>query len=164
MKRFVIIRHAKSSWDDFSIKDFDRTLNARGIKDAPEMGKRLHDQGWRPDAFYVSTAKRTQQTAEAIKKSMNFTGEIHLLDWLYHAPATLLEDAIATADDQYDTIFIIAHNPGVSDFLTAHCPTLGITDMPTCAAAGFTLEADSWTNFHQAKKTLIQFDFPKNIS
>src|SRR5688572_33492950 len=65
MKQLLLVRHAKSSWDDFSIKDFNRPLNGRGKKDAPVMAKRLRDKDIKIDAFISSPAKRARKTAES---------------------------------------------------------------------------------------------------
>lgn len=161
-KKLVIIRHAKSSWADNGTSDFDRPLNDRGRNDAPEMGKRLLEYGLIPDAIYTSEARRTQQTTEALAKAMRFNGAVNVLHKLYHASATVIEDVIATADDRYDTIFIVAHNPGVTDFLSLHAKRPMTDNMPTCAIAAFELTANSWTDLHTAKKELIKYDFPKN--
>lgn len=163
-KRFVIIRHAKSSWADLGMKDFDRPLNERGKADAPEMGERLLEAGLMPDAIYTSEAKRTQQTTSAITKAMGFDGEVVVLQKLYHAPAQIIEDVIATANDDYGAIFIVAHNPGVTEFLLLTTGEFVTDNMPTCAIAAFEMNANSWADFHTAKKVLIKYDFPKNRS
>ena len=75
-KQLLLIRHAKSSWDDFSINDFDRPLNERGKKDAPVMAKRLLDKGIAIDAFISSPAKRAKKTAEIIAKEYKAEKEI----------------------------------------------------------------------------------------
>lgn len=161
-KKLVIIRHAKSSWADIGMSDIERPLNDRGRSDAPEMGERLLAYGLMPDLIYTSAAKRTQQTTAAITKAMRFGGEVLILEKLYHAPATVIEDVIATTDDRHDTIFIVAHNPGVTEFLHLHCKRSVTDDMPTCAIAAFELQADSWADLHAAQMELIRYDHPKN--
>ena len=86
VKQLLLIRHAKSSWADFSLKDFDRPLNDRGKKDAPVMAKRLLDKGIAIDAFIASPAKRTRKTAEIFAKEYKSEkGRIILFDELYLA-------------------------------------------------------------------------------
>jgi len=161
-KRFVIIRHAKSSWATLGQADFDRPLNDRGQKNAPEMGKRLLQYGLVPDLILSSSAKRTRQTTKALTEAMNFKGKTEWLEKLYHAPVETIESVISSADDEYNTIFIVAHNPGLTQFLIEHGDRFITDNMPTCAIAAFELEADSWTDFHKAGKSIIQYDFPKN--
>ncbi len=161
-KRFVIIRHAKSSWATLGQADIDRPLNERGQKNAPEMGKRLLQYGLVPDLIFSSSAKRTRQTTKALMEAMNFEGKTEWLEQLYHAPVETIERIISSADDQYNTIFIVAHNPGLTQFLIEHGDRFITDNMPTCAIAAFELHADSWTDFYKAGKSIIKYDFPKN--
>ena len=85
MKTLLIIRHAKSSWDDFSIKDFDRPLNERGKKDAPMMAKRLLKKNISIDTFISSPAKRARKTAEAFVKEYKEKDQLFFFDELYLA-------------------------------------------------------------------------------
>ena len=64
MKTLFLIRHAKSSWDDIGLPDFERPLNERGKYDAPQMAKRIKDKKIEIDAFVSSPAKRARKTAE----------------------------------------------------------------------------------------------------
>ena len=160
-KRFVIIRHAKSSWATLGQADFDRPLNERGQKNAPEMGKRLLPYGLIPDLVLASSSNRTRQTTKALTTAMDYKGEIEWLDKLYHAPVETIEDVISTTDDKYQTIFIIAHNPGLTQFLIEHGDRFITDNMPTCSIAAFEMDADTWTSFHKAHKAIIKYDFPK---
>lgn len=163
-KRFVIIRHAKSSWATLGQADFDRPLNERGKQNAPEMGRRLLQYGLMPDLVLASSSKRTRQTTKAITEAMHFSGKTEWLDKLYHAPVESIENAISTADDQYNTLFIIAHNPGLTQFLIEHGDRFITDNMPTCSIAAFQLDTDSWAGFYTAGKTVIKYDFPKNTA
>ena len=71
-KRLTLVRHAKSSWDDASAADHDRTLNGRGERDAPMMGQRLLERGARPSLILTSTAKRARKTARLIAKQLGY--------------------------------------------------------------------------------------------
>ena len=95
MKHLLLVRHAKSSWDDFSIKDFDRPLNERGKKDAPMMAKRLLKRDIMIDAFISSPAKRARKTAEAfVKEYKGNKDHIILLEDLYLAGPSAFEKVI----------------------------------------------------------------------
>jgi phosphohistidine phosphatase len=101
LKTLLLIRHAKSDWNDPLLKDFDRPLNERGKKDAPEMGQRLIDKKIKIDAFISSPAKRAKKTAELIAKEYDIRkDDIIFMDQLYHAePAAFLEVISQTNDD-----------------------------------------------------------------
>ena len=71
MRSLLIIRHAKSSWDDPGLDDFDRPLNKRGKRDAPEMGKRLRKADYSPDLMISSPAKRAQDTCRVIAEKLD---------------------------------------------------------------------------------------------
>ncbi|RQO31801.1 phosphohistidine phosphatase [Taibaiella sp. KBW10] len=163
-KQVVIIRHAKSSWANPGQTDFDRPLNERGKTDAPVMGKRLQTYGLQPDAIFASTAKRTRQTADAIAKAMQYTDAIHWEDKLYHAPPETIEDMICAADDALQTIYIIAHNPGITEFVNEAIPGFCTPNVPTCGIIAFSVACSHWVDYHQAQKTLITYDYPKNNS
>lgn len=163
-KRIVIIRHAKSSWAELGQPDFDRPLNSRGKENAPVMGKRLLQYGLQPDAIYASTAKRAKQTAQLIAAATGFAGDIHWDRFLYHASPERLEDQICAADDACNTIYIVAHNPGITEMVNEAIPGFTTDNVPTCGIVAFSIAADTWTEYHQAKKQLILYDYPKNNS
>ena len=162
MKRLVLIRHAKSSWANPLQSDFDRPLNDRGEHDAPMMGERLKAAAILPDLVIASTAKRAAQTAKRVCKGMGYDTE--KIDWqeeLYHCVPSVFEELIYGVDDAVTTLAIVAHNPGISEFAASLDNTKAIHHMPTCAVAGFEIDADRWTDFHLAKKKTILYDTPK---
>ena len=115
MKTLVLVRHAKSSWSDPSLDDFDRPLNKRGERNAPEMGRRLGESGLQPDIFVSSPANRARSTAEIIAKELDYPADniIYHGD-LYHAsPGDLLE-AVRSLGDNIETAFLFGHNPGIT--------------------------------------------------
>ena len=112
MKLLVLIRHAKSSWDDPQVDDHDRPLNERGLRNAPEMGKRLRD--WRVylDALISSTAVRAQQTAEIIANSIDWPIQRISFDSnLYHASATELQNYVGSLSNDFSNVALFGHNP-----------------------------------------------------
>lgn len=163
-KRVVIIRHAKSSWAEIGQPDFDRPLNKRGKDDAPAMGKRLAELDLQPDAIYASTAKRAKQTTEGICKGLDYTGTVYWDRFLYHASPDRIEEQICGADDACDTIYIVAHNPGITDFVNDAIPGFSTDNVPTCGVIAFSVDTMRWTEYPQAKKKLIIYDYPKNNS
>jgi phosphohistidine phosphatase len=160
MKSLLLIRHAKSSWD-FNVDDFERPLNERGNKNAPEMAKRLSKKDVKIDAFVSSPAKRALSTAtyfaeEYGKKVKN----IIIVPALYNAAAESFYTAIEDLDDDDKTVAIFSHNPGISEFANSLTDTR-IDDMPTCAVFSVKVDIKKWKDFREAKKDFWFFDYPK---
>jgi phosphohistidine phosphatase len=162
MKRLFLIRHAKSSWGDFSLPDFDRPLNERGKSDAPLMAKRLLEKKIKIDAFVSSPAKRARKTCKLFCAEYNVKEEkIILIEDLYLAPYTKFFEVIATLEDKFEHVAIFAHNPGITDFANELRTAVRITDMPTCSVFAAEAAIKKWSDFKDAEKTFLFFDFPK---
>lgn len=162
MKRVIIVRHAKSSWDDASIPDFERPLNKRGEHDAPEMAKRLADKKVDIDAFISSPAKRAKKTASLFAKEFGQSkDDLVLVDALYHAAPDQFYETIEKAPAKAKTIAIFSHNPGITEFVNSLTETR-VDDMPTCAVYAVKADIKDWTEFRQAKREFWFFDFPKS--
>jgi phosphohistidine phosphatase len=160
-RRLVLIRHAKSSWANPLQSDYERPLNDRGEKDAPVMGKRLKKADIIPDKIISSTAKRAAQTAKYIAKEVGYAED--RIEWheeLYHCIPSVFEEIIYNVDDSVKTLFMVAHNPGISEFAGSIGGERAL-EMPTCAVAGVEMDLEEWHDFSSAKKTLFLFDTPK---
>ena len=161
MKTLIVIRHAKSSWANIGERDFDRTLNERGKKDAPLMAEKLVKSNIKVDAFVSSSAKRARKTASAFAEAYGKTKhDIILLDDLYSAPAITFYETIEMLDDKYESVAVFAHNPGITDFVNTLCKT-NIDEMPTCAMFAVQIPIASWKNFKETEKEFLFFKFPK---
>src|ERR1700760_4416089 len=120
MKTLLIIRHAKSSWDDASMSDFDRPLNDRGKRDAPAMAKRLIKAGIIIGRFVSSPAKRARQTAELFAHEFDVKEKkIRFVSELYHAAPPIFESVVDSLDDEDDIVAIFSHNPGITAFVNS---------------------------------------------
>ena len=162
MKTLLLVRHAKSSWDQPGLADFDRPLNERGKKDAPEMAKRVKEKGIKIDHLVSSPAKRAKKTARYFAEEFGFKkDEIHLVEELYGAGLPEFLRAVQTIGDKYDTVALFSHNPGITDFASS-LTNVRVDDMPTCAVFALQIETDSWKNFAGAEKNFLFFDYPKN--
>ncbi len=162
MKTLYVIRHAKSSWGDFTLPDFERPLNDRGKKDAPFMAKRLLQRNVRIDAFVSSPAKRALKTCKLFCKEFDVAEEkIKLIDALYHAPKETFYQVIGQLDDRHGSVAIFSHNPGITDFVNSLTPELRIDNMPTCAIMAISCDTESWSSFKTDPKTILFFDYPK---
>lgn len=161
MKQLILVRHAKSDWDDPSLDDFDRPLNGRGKRDAPLMAERLLDKGVKIDLFIASPAKRANKTAcifaEAYKKKKD---DLVFRDELYGAGEAVFFDVINKADNDHKTLAIFSHNPGITDFANLLTATR-IDNIPTCGVFAIKADCKKWKEFASAKKEFWFFDYPK---
>jgi phosphohistidine phosphatase len=162
MKALILVRHAKSSWGDLTLPDFDRPLNERGKLDAPIMAKRLKDLGVIPDAFVSSPAKRARKTAQAFAEILGaMDTRILFVEPLYHASPETFHQVVSELDNQYHTVILFSHNPGITIFADQQ-EVARIDEMPTCAVFAVRSEAEKWANFRQSKKAFWFFDYPRN--
>jgi phosphohistidine phosphatase len=161
MKSILIIRHAKSSWEHVLQKDFDRTLNERGHRDAPAMAKRLVDSNIPIDAFIASPAVRAYTTAAYFAKAYGKKAQdIITFSDLYEAPAANFYKVIKKTSDTFNAVAIFSHNPGITEFANS-LTTARIDDMPTCAIFAVQANTNHWKDFAKADKTFWFFDYPK---
>jgi phosphohistidine phosphatase len=162
MKTLLLVRHAKSSWEQAGLSDFDRPLNERGKKDAPAMAKRVKEKGIELDYLVSSPARRAKKTAKCFAEEFGFKkDDIKLEEELYGATQPEFLQAIRKIDDKYDTVALFSHNPGITDFASS-LTNVRVDDMPTCAIFALQIEADSWDEFINAEKNFLFFDYPKN--
>lgn len=163
MKTLHIIRHAKSSWDDTELSDFDRPLNERGKRDAPRMGKRLKEKSIYPGVIISSPAKRALSTAKRISKVLDYDKDkIKTTRQLYHADEQTTLSVIHQVKDKFDHVFIIGHNPGLTDFVnTLRDDEMDLDNLPTCGVVAFTLPVERWQDITWGSGKIIFFDYPK---
>lgn len=161
-KRLILVRHAKSDWGDFTLKDFDRPLNQRGHKNAPEMAARLVDKGIRPNAIVTSTALRAITTAKYFASAWQVDADqLITQSAIYEATTATLLKVINQFDQQFDTIAMFGHNPGFTDLLN-YLTDEQISDMPTCGVAIIDFPFDDWSMVSGGTGDLALFDYPKN--
>lgn len=159
-KILLLIRHAKSSWDNVMLSDFDRPLNDRGKKDAPKMAKRLLEKKVSIDAFISSPAKRAKKTAELFIEEFG-RGEIILVPALYHASVDDFYEAIHAIDNTFQSAAVFSHNPGISAFAKELISDAAIDDMPTCSIFAVKAAIENWGDFKTGTRKLWFFDYPK---
>lgn len=162
MKTLVIIRHAKSSWDNISLSDFERPLNDRGLRDAPRMGKRLNEKEITPDLLLTSPAKRALTTCHFFADALQCPATSITTDpALYHASEETILKIIKSQADTSDVIFLFGHNPGLTDFVNKITDTY-IQNIPTCGMVGLSFTVSHWNEIRWESGELIFFDYPKN--
>jgi phosphohistidine phosphatase len=173
MRDLILLRHAKSSWDDPKLNDHARPLNARGQQNATALGHALRDQFLPPQLVLVSSARRTLQTMQAIGPFPTDT-RISPLDTLYLANNLQLLEALTTIDDAIERVLVIGHNPGLHQLALrlagAHAmsdapPDIGrlAEGFPTCALAAFTV-AGPWWSLPEGGTRIVRFVVPRDFS
>jgi phosphohistidine phosphatase len=161
LKLLTLIRHAKSSWRDAGMDDFDRPLNDRGERDAPRMGKRLARAGRPPDLIVSSSAKRAARTARVISEQLGSDPAAVVLDRdLYLASPSRMLDTLRAVAADLDHAALVAHNPGVTDLVNA-LADVRIDNVPTCGIARLRLDIERWNEIDAGCAELEEFDYPK---
>lgn len=161
MKTIVIVRHAKSSWNDLSLSDHQRPLNKRGKRDAPVMGARLADWGLPVDRVISSSAVRALTTAEIITREMDFPwDELQIEDGLYHASEEDMLDLIQEQEDHIDGLMLFGHNPGMT-YLVNDLSNLDLDNLPTCGVVVLKFDVYSWPEVGEGIAISAEMDFPK---
>ncbi len=164
MKLLLLIRHAKSSWDNASLSDFDRPLNARGIKDADEMVLRLKQKISSIDAFISSPAQRARTTAEKFITSFGADKSAILFDQgLYLSSESYFDKCISNIDNKFTTVAIFSHNPGITDFVNSLNTAVKTDNVPTCGIFAVKAATDNWKSFANATKDFLFYDYPKLV-
>lgn len=159
MKKLFIIRHAKSSWKDYSLDDFDRPLNKRGFLNAPLMGKYLKDKNIVPDIILSSPALRAKTTAEIIANKVKYKKQIVYEESIYEVDINTLHNIITSLKNKYNIAFIIGHNPGLNLLVDNY---VGFDEnIPTCGVVELEIKSDSWENINSKNIKLLSFNYPK---
>jgi phosphohistidine phosphatase len=160
MKTLYLARHAKSYWKDQSIPDFDRPLNSRGKRDAPFMGEVLNDKKIKPDLIISSPAKRTKKTAIEIAEKIRYPEKKILYNEdLYEASSNTILKLIRKIDENYGSVMIFAHNPGLT-MLNNHISDHYIDNIPTCGVVALQLDK-KWIDLEKNKCKFLFFEYPK---
>ena len=161
-KRLLLIRHAKSDWENPATKDFDRPLNKRGNANAPEMVKRMVDQNIYPDLMVSSPALRALTTAKYFAKGWEIEGKNIQTDKnIYEAATKTLLTVVNGFDNQYSTIALFGHNPGLTDFAN-YLSDVNIYNMPTCSIVILEFPFEEWNLVGGSSAKVVLFDYPKS--
>ncbi len=164
MKTLYLHRHAKSSWDHEYLTDFERPLNRRGLRDAPESGKKLAARGEKIDVFISSPAERAITTARAVVEALGVSEmEIAEEQSLYLPAVHSILNVVNSIDDKFGSAMLFGHNPGFSEavgyFTGQHTDNL-----PTAGVVKIEFPFDSWKLVSAQTGALIFIDFPKNAN
>lgn len=161
MKRLYILRHAKSSWSDASLSDFDRPLNDRGLAAAPFMGELMAKRGWLPDIFLSSPAERAIQTARLVLDSSGFGSPLILDERIYEASPQALKQIVSGLNDELSSAILVGHNPGIEGLIGLM--TGENRPMPTAGLAIIDIEEKSWAESFKSPGVLVETIKPKEL-
>jgi phosphohistidine phosphatase len=162
MKTIILVRHAKSSWKDLGLDDFDRLLNKRGKRNAPFMGKKLKERQIKPDLILSSPAKRARKTALAIAKAIGYPKKkIVFNENMYHASAWYLYEMVRNLDDENETIMLFGHNPDFNDFADMLLKKNPVYNIPTTGVYCIRFNVNRWEKVREGKGESVFFDYPK---
>ncbi len=161
MKTLFVIRHAKSSWDEPSLRDFDRPLNNRGKRDGPAMATMLAKKYRQLDLIVTSTARRARNTAKFFRDQYSLT-PIHFFakDELYHAGPHQILAVVQGIDNKADFAAVFGHNPGMTDFVNCFGPNR-LDNLPTCGIAIIETTVAHWSELTFENGRWTAFYYPK---
>lgn len=161
MKELLLLRHAKSSWDDPTINDIDRPLNKRGKHDAVFMGNVMKQLNYIPDIIISSDAKRAFSTAKRIAAVLNYEKNKLIKDHdLYDCSLDGFLSFVNSLNDEFEKILLVGHNPEITLFTNKLCAE-NIINIPTCGLAVIQTRAVNWSDVFFGKAKLVSFEYPK---
>jgi len=163
MRTIFLIRHAKSSWDNPGLRDFNRPLNERGLHDAPKMAKILVKQGVKPDLLVSSPAKRALTTALFFAEAFGLADEAVMREQdIYEAGPTDIFQIINRLPDSAQTVLLFGHNPTLTEVANRFSEDF-IDNVPTCGIVQIESVADSWRAFYEGNANVKAYFFPKEV-
>ena len=171
-RTLLLFRHAKSSWSDPGLDDFDRPLAPRGVAAAPLMANFIARKGLRPDFVLCSSARRAEETWLLLAEGLGGDFEIKMLRGLYLAAPSRILEALSRGPQNARTIMVVGHNPGLEHL--AHAMAGSGSNQkavkrlrekfPTAALAQIDLEAASWRDVVVGEGRLVRLVRPKDLS
>lgn len=164
VKDVCFVRHAKSSWDQAGVDDFDRKLDSRGLKDAPMMAAKMRELGLFPDLIITSGANRARTTAEFFRKEFDLDKEKFLVrNEIYEATPEKVYEVLSEAPDAAAFVFIFGHNPTFT-WIANHLAGVHIDNVPTCGVVHAQAMITSWKKFKPEHAGFIGFHYPKQYT
>jgi len=142
MKTLLLMRHGKSSWKDDSLSDHERPLKKRGRRDSKRIAQKIDINDLYPHLILSSSAARAKETVEVIVDTLDYENRIIFSDELYMAEPEDFVEILSRLSDDYDTVLVVGHNPGMEAFLQIIDGE--IESLPTAGLGHLVLVVDSW--------------------
>jgi phosphohistidine phosphatase len=162
MRTLYLLRHAKSSWADESMRDFDRPLANRGREACATIGEFIKEKGIEFDLVLVSTAVRTRETIELVKERAGFRSEVRYDERIYEATTSQLLEVMSQVDDDRESVLLVGHNPGIEDLLALL--TGQHVQVTTATFTKININAPSWSANLGHNGTLDWIVRPKELA
>jgi phosphohistidine phosphatase len=160
-RQLLVLRHAKSSWADEGLDDWQRPLNARGERDAPRVGELIRRHALLPDLIVSSDAVRAETTARAVAGAAGYQGTLQLSPDLYHATPNALIEVIRKVGDDARRLMIVGHNPGLEDLVAEL--TGERVELPTAALVHISMPVEQWRDVEATRgATLVDIWRPRD--
>jgi len=171
MLTLSIVRHAKSSWDDTTLRDIDRPLNERGKQQAQRLGNWLEESAIAPGLIICSTAKRVRQTLKKLQSNWHSDAELNIESRLYLASPNTIVSLLAEKGADHSHIMIIGHNPGLHILADKLVDTGDKDDLallgekyPTGTFCSINSKTDKWKKIGKSSGELIYLATPKQLA
>ena len=170
MKRLTVLRHAKSSWDDSQLADFDRPLNDRGRKAAKRVGRELKKRRIRIDHIIASPAVRVRETLRDLAEGYGDARDVQFERRIYEASAAVLFDLVRSIPNTIHAPLLVGHNPALHELVLALTADddQGLRQrvmpkFPTAAAAAIELPAASWSEVAPGTGRIVELILPREL-
>lgn len=165
MRRLTLLRHAKTEAQHSGQEDWDRVLEPRGQKDAPEMARRLRERKLKPDRVITSPAVRALTTAQIFARELHLPlTKLQQDERLYLASPKVLKEVVRELGGEAQHLMIVGHNPGLTEFAERISAERDIDNMPTCALYTLEFEIKDWSELEWKSGMNAELDYPKNCS
>ncbi len=154
MKYLLILRHAKSDWDNPALDDHDRPLNARGMEEAPRVGRFLLENNLIPDFVISSTALRARQTTNQVLDTCQYDGDVFFTRSCYMANPAAYKQALRSVPGNPERVLLVGHNPGLED-LASQLTSENLT-LKTAALVFIALPIQEWNELAQDTRGTLE--------
>jgi phosphohistidine phosphatase len=163
MKRLTLVRHAKSDWSLPDQRDWERALNKRGQRDAPEMARRLRARKLKPVLILTSPAVRALSTATVMAHELKLPAQhVRQDERLYLASAADMLAVIRELGGSAEHLMVFGHNPGTTELANRLSAGERIDNLPTCGVFTALFEVDDWSELDWGSGREVDFDYPRN--
>lgn len=163
MKTVYLIRHAKSSWENHRLSDFERPLNKRGMNDTKKIGQELNQLDFNPEKIIASTSVRTTATIQLLCEHINYNFKnVEFNSTLYHPSRENFMRILEDLPDELESVALVSHNYGISEFADYLTENF-MEAMPTCAVVCIELDIDSWKEIVRGLGTTKWYIYPKML-
>ncbi|WP_084650122.1 SixA phosphatase family protein [Stappia stellulata] len=170
MLRLLLLRHAKSDWNDATVLDHDRTLNTRGRNAAPAVGEHMARHGLIPDKVLCSTAQRARETLALVMPHLAGETDIRITRGIYDDSEMDYVDMVRALGGTSRTLMLIGHNPAMRDtaleLVGSGNPSLVEAiegKYPTAALAVIDFAANRWSEVERETGRIVAYCLPRHL-